>query len=333
MIIAASVLLVLIALAALDYARWRAGRRRVERSFSRAQTPQGEIPYLDIGPRDGPPVLVATGGGAGIDSIHALPWLTDAGYRVIAVSRPGYYGVPLAAAPSLTAQADLYAAVLATLDLSGPVHVFGLSAGGPTALHYAARHPSASLLLWCAVTGPYAPNPEALESAIAKVVLSSRGQALLSWLLSRSARWLPRMTMAAFLRTESELSAPEIDAVVEQTLSVPAHRQRFRRFVDSTTPMTKLYTGMMDEVDKMDRDWSVDWASIDAPTLAVASPVDRDVPIAHVERLREALPAAQILELRAGGHFVWWGDEGEQTIAASLAHLAAHAGAAQATTT
>lgn len=325
MMIALSFAVALAALVVIDFLRWRSARRAVQRSFQIAHVRGFDVPYLVVGPPDGPPVLLSTGGGSGIDSVHAMPWLTDAGYRLIAICRPGYYGVPLEAAPSLRAQADLYAEVLCALGVREPVHVFGVSAGGPTALHYAAKHPTRSLLLWSAVTGRYIPNQESMDSALGRLVLSTRGQALISWLLSRSARWMPRTTMATFLRTESTLGAPEIDVVVEQTLASAVHRRRFRTFVDSTTPMTELYTGMMHELHEMGEDWTADWARIRAPTLAVASPVDKDVGADHIERVARQLLSATILEVRAGGHFVWWGHEGEDVIEASLQHLAGHA--------
>ncbi|MEM9452757.1 MAG: alpha/beta hydrolase [Myxococcota bacterium] len=322
LVIVTVIVIVIVALLLADFLRWRRGRRAVQRSFQIARVRGFDIPYLVVGPPDGPPVLLSTGGGAGIDSVHAMPWLTDAGYRLIAICRPGYYGVPLEAAPSLRAQADLYAEVLCVLGVREPVHVFGVSAGGPTALHYAAKHPTRSLLLWCAVTGRYTPNQASMDSALGRLVLFTRGQALISWLLSRSARWIPRTTMATFLRTESTLGKPQIDAVVDQTLACAAHRRRFRTFVDSTTPMTELYPGMMDELHKMGEDWTADWARIRAPTLAVASAVDKDVGADHIERVARRLPSATILEVRAGGHLVWWGREGEGVIEASLRHLA-----------
>jgi pimeloyl-ACP methyl ester carboxylesterase len=306
---------------AADALLWRQRRRRVERSFATVQTSLGPIPCLELGPRHGAPVLLSTGGGSGVDFVRALPWLTSAGYRVIAISRPGYYGVPLSAAPSLEAHADLYRAVLDELGVAAP-HVFGVSAGGPSALFYAARHRTLSLTLWSAVTGPYQPNQASIDSALGKLVLSRRGQGLISWMLSRSARWLPRTTMATFLETESHLPKAAMRHIIDHELASAEGRRCFQTFVDSTTPMTRLYPGMMDELHKMGAPWSVDWERIRVPVLAVASSVDKDVSMDHVERVRSALPHARVLVVRAGGHFVWWGEEGESVIRATLEHLA-----------
>lgn len=304
----------------LDHRRWRRERARVRGTFRIARTALGPIPYLDVGPQDGVPVLLATGGGSGIDSVHAFPWLTDAGFRLIAIARPGYHGVPLSTATTLEAHADLYATVLAAIGIDS-VHVFGLSAGGPSALYYAARHPTRSLVLWSAVTGRYRPNQSSMDSLLGRMVLSSHGQALISWALSRSARWLPRQTMAAFLRAESHLCAREINDMIDQMLADESSLASFRRLVDSTTPMTDLYPGMIDELRKMGESWSAPWHRIRVPVLAVASDVDKDVSPDHLDRVEQEIPRGRILRVKAGGHFVWWGRDGRRVINATLEHL------------
>lgn len=305
----------------VDVLRWRYGRRRVERSFARMTTSFGEIPYLDAGPRTGPPVLFVPGGGTGADLLHAMPWLVDAGHRVLAIHRPGYYGVPLGDDLGFADHAALYAEVLARLGV-GPVHVFAVSAGGPSGLFFAARHPTRSLTLWSAVTGPYRPNTASTESWLGRVILAGRGQGLASWALARAARWSPKALLTSFLHTESHLSAQEIDEVVAHVLATPAGRAEFRAFVDSTTPMSRVYPGMIDELAKMGRAWEAPWDEIRVPVLAAGSPVDKDVPPEHLARVRTRLPAARIVEARGGGHFVWWGPDGVEVITETLRHLA-----------
>jgi pimeloyl-ACP methyl ester carboxylesterase len=144
-----------------DFLAWRRARHRAERVFRWAPTSRGRVPYLDIGSRSGPVVLFSPGGGAGVDLVRAFPWLPGAGFRVLSVARPGYHGVPLSGADDPATHADLYAEVLAAAGVRQPVHAFGVSAGGPAAALYAARHPTRSLTLWSAVTGPYTPDREA----------------------------------------------------------------------------------------------------------------------------------------------------------------------------
>ncbi|MCO1657424.1 alpha/beta fold hydrolase [Pseudonocardia humida] len=202
-----------------------------------------------------------------------------------------------------------------------PLHAFGVSAGGPAAALYAARHSTRSLTLWCAVTGPYTPNREAVESPLGRLVLSRRGQDLLSWLLARTTRGAPALALTSFLRTESSLDEAAVGEVVRHVRAHPEQLASFTAMVDSTTPMSRLHPGMMDELRAFAQDWRVPWHRIDAPVLAVHSPADDDVPVEHIDRVRAELPDARILRPSAGGHLVWLGPDGESVVRATLDHL------------
>jgi pimeloyl-ACP methyl ester carboxylesterase len=63
----------------------------------------------------------------------------EAGYRYIAVSRPGYLGRPLRAGRTPEEQADLYADMLDALGIREAA-VMAVSGRGPSAIHFALRH-------------------------------------------------------------------------------------------------------------------------------------------------------------------------------------------------
>lgn len=87
----------------------------------------GEIEAAIAG--EGPPVLALHGGMGGYDQGLILARATfTAPARIVAVSRPGYLGTPLADARTPDAQADLYAAALDTLGIA-QAHVVAVSAG------------------------------------------------------------------------------------------------------------------------------------------------------------------------------------------------------------
>lgn len=105
----------------------------------------------------GPAFLALHGGMGGWDQswLLAAALLDDlSSHRVVAVSRPGYLGTPLALGTSPTAAADRLAAVLDTLGIDRAV-VAAVSAGGPTALAFAARHPDrvSALVMVSTATG------------------------------------------------------------------------------------------------------------------------------------------------------------------------------------
>jgi 2-hydroxy-6-oxonona-2,4-dienedioate hydrolase len=110
-----------------------------------AETPLGKIEFIDYG--EGQPVLLVHGVMGGCDhGLDISQALFGEGYRVIAVSRFGYVGSPVEVNSSPAAQADLYAALLDTLNIK-KVIIAGFSAGGPSTLQFALRHQNRCALL------------------------------------------------------------------------------------------------------------------------------------------------------------------------------------------
>ena len=105
-----------------------------------AETRRGPVEYVDLGA--GEPVLVVHGSPGGCDQGALLGgFLPDAGFRVIAPSRPGYLGTPLTADNATAAgQADLWVALMDSLG----VEHFGVlcwSGGGPSSYALTIEHP------------------------------------------------------------------------------------------------------------------------------------------------------------------------------------------------
>ena len=104
----------------------------------------------------GPEVLLVHGTPGGSDTaLLCARWLELLpGFRILAPSRPGYLGTPLAEGATMAEQGDFLARVLARYA-SGPVAVVAVSGGGPAACELAIRHPGRirRLALLCAVTG------------------------------------------------------------------------------------------------------------------------------------------------------------------------------------
>ena len=67
-------------------------------------------------------------------------FLVDAGFGVIAPSRPGYLGTRLDGREAIDRQADLHAALLDALGAER-VGVLAWSGGGPSGYRLAVRHP------------------------------------------------------------------------------------------------------------------------------------------------------------------------------------------------
>ena len=118
-----------------------------ERESIRAATCACDGPDLarahrDVADRRPRPVLTLHGAMGGHDQSELLAQTVGPpNRRYINVSRPGYLGTPLSSGQSPSEQADLFAALLDALQI-GIVSVLAISGGGPSAIHFAARHPT-----------------------------------------------------------------------------------------------------------------------------------------------------------------------------------------------
>ncbi len=143
------------------------------------ETAAGPVEYAEQG--SGPPILVIHGAAGGCDQGLLIgEMLLPDGYRMIAPSRFGYLSGGLPADTSLEAQADAFAALLDELGVDEPVPVIGFSAGGPSALTFAMRHPdrTSALLMMSAISYTEPPSDAGragLESAINRLVASDLG--------------------------------------------------------------------------------------------------------------------------------------------------------------
>ncbi|PVX26392.1 MAG: alpha/beta hydrolase, partial [Candidatus Bathyarchaeum sp.] len=90
---------------------------------------------------DGPTVLVSHGITGGVDQGIGLSkdYIGD-GYQLLFVSRFGYLKSSLPANPSPELQAEVYKELLDYLNIE-KTFVFGNSAGGTSALHFAIKYP------------------------------------------------------------------------------------------------------------------------------------------------------------------------------------------------
>ena len=276
-----------------------------------AHTKYGSIKYMDIGPSNGKVILFSTGGGASFESALAFKWICEEGYRVISINRPGYFDLPTDIVGSIEEHADIYHEVLQSLEIEYPVNVFGVSMGGLSALYFSAKYPTKSLVLWSAVTGNYQVNEASVNSTLGKLILKKSGKKLISWILRTSATLFPQMTIQSFLKAEANLNRRERKNIAKEMVHDTQSMEEFKVFIRSMLPMDLLFDGMMDEVNKAQHLEPVDWSAIKCPVYVVHSVVDKDVGLEHPNRLEKMIPDITTEYVKAGGHFVWWGNEGK----------------------
>lgn len=269
---------------------------------------------------DGPPLLSIHGALGGWDQglLAAEPFARN-GYSVIAPSRPGYLGTPLAGRTDPAGQADLLAALIDALGV-GPVPVLAISAGGPCAAALARRHPGkvAALVAVVAIFRQWdkGENYGALAEAFAATPLGAGA-------IGRFVRRFPRPALMAFLAAESRLKPREIAERADHILEDPAKRELFQSFIAMTLRgFARRRAGLAADKATISRLGVVDLSDIACPTLIVDAAADTHAPPSHGDYAAAAIAGAELLRIPRGSHVAFWlSDEAATAQARAVAFL------------
>ncbi|RYE07626.1 MAG: alpha/beta hydrolase [Hyphomicrobiales bacterium] len=256
-------------------------------------TARGAVEHIDVG--HGPVLLALHGAMGGADQSWLLgrALMRDmTGHRLIAVSRPGYLSTPLSLGASPEEQADLYVALLDALGIDR-VTVAAVSAGGPSALHFALRYPHRcdGLILVSAATGRLPLTPQMLQRMERMGRMASVPG--LGWLLGKLAGRDPSASARRSIldpvlleRTLAHLAAgPLIRALGASSM------QQLARRMPGTLNDTRRYQSLPD----------FPFAALRVKLLVVHGTADRVVPFAHGEAAAAA-PGAIFVQAQGGDH-------------------------------
>jgi 2-hydroxy-6-oxonona-2,4-dienedioate hydrolase len=272
--------------------------RRVKAGGRMARTKVGPIEYAIEG--SGPPALVIHGAGGGYDQ-GLLLGRNFSGFQIIAPSRFGYLGTPTPAVISAAAQADAHAALLDSLGIDRAI-VSGTSAGAPSAVEFALRHPERVRALILIVPRGYWPEQPAEtrppNEQVMRLVMS--GADIAWWLAMRLARG----KIVEFLGVP-----PGVEARAS-----PAERERVNEIMKSIQPLSRRIEGIRNEAAITLGPLPLE--RIAAPTLVISARDDLYNTLPAAEHLAEHIPDAKLVVLDSGGHLmVGHGGEVEGAIA------------------
>lgn len=226
----------------------------------------------------------------------------DAGYTVLAPSRPGYGRTPVTTGTSLEGFAHVVTELCHQLGIGSVAAVVGQSAGGPSAVTMAARCPALveRLILQSAV-GPLA-WPGRLTRMGSRVAFSPRTEHL-TWALTHTlVRRAPALGLRLLLRN---LSLQPVGSVL-QALPEP-HRVLAAALFERMRSGSGFCADLANFTDIAG--YRETAAGVGQPALVIASPTDAAVAFAHAQALADALPNARLITSQAPGHFIWFGDD------------------------
>jgi pimeloyl-ACP methyl ester carboxylesterase len=231
--------------------------------------------------------------------------LTNHGVRVIAMSRFGYLRTPMPADASAAAQADAHVCLLDAFGIRQAA-VLGGSAGAPSALAMAIRHPARVTALILLVPLAYKP-PATANSArvmplwIEKMMMSVIGSDALFWLALHVARGAMIETVLA--------TPPEL---LEGARS--AEQARVNAMLDDIMPVSARAQGLRHDTAARKRLAPERLESIRAPTLIISARDDRYGTYASARYTAGRIGGARFIGFADGGH-TWVGHDDEVTAA------------------
>lgn len=261
-----------------------------------AQTRCGPIEYAIVG--DGESLLFVHGAGGGFDQgLDIAAEMAKQGLRVITMSRFGYLRTPLPAEASAAAQADAHACLLDALGIETAV-VAGVSAGAPSSIQFALRHPQRTkglILLVPAYTASERPTspPPATQ-----------------WLFDTALR-------SDFLFWLGIRIAP--DALIESVLATPpsivraadaAERARVARVLEQILPVSARRRGLLNDARVLSTTSGDALERISAPALVISVKDDGFGTWTNAKIITARLPHARFVGYDSGGH-VWVGHHRE----------------------
>ena len=260
----------------------------------------GPIEYQKAGA--GVPLLVVHGSGGGHDQGMAFAGtLGRHGVRVIAMSRFGYLGTPMPADASAAAQADAHLCLLDALGI-GRAAVMGGSAGAPSALQMAIRHPDRVSALILLVPLAYKPATEAdsappMPAWVEATMMRLIGSDFLFWAALHVAR---DQVIKVVLATPPELLAT----------ASPQERARVNAMLDNILPVSTRAEGLRSDSSVGKHLAPSPLESVHVPTLVVSARDDGYGTYASAQYTASRIAGAKFVGFDRGGH-TWVGHDDE----------------------
>lgn len=256
----------------------------------RAKTALGVVEYVEIG--DGPVVIALHGAMGGYDqSLILAQTVGNAGYRYIAVSRPGYLGTPISSGKSPEQQGDLIAALLDALGIV-KAGVIAVSGGGPSAVLFGLRHPARceGLVLVSTCAGKV-DTPIPVSFKIMKYL----------------ARW------PWFANRFRNKAAKDLEAVAKRSIRDPEILDRTINDADTwplfSTMLLSTFDRMWQRIDGAENDIEITRTTtyplenLAVPVLIVHGTQDQMLPFdVHARMFEKRVPNAELLAVEGGEH-------------------------------
>lgn len=261
-------------------------------------TRPGAIEYCSIG--KGIPVLMIHGGHSNCNETLCHKGFDLETFQLITPSRPGYGKTPLNGNRTPKQAAGLIIELLDHLSVDNVI-VYGISAGGPTAIELAANYPNrvSKLILASAVSKKWLDENGKIYKTAQRIF--SPGVEKLTWGAVRLfSRIFPNMIAKSFYPQFSKR---------------PMNGLRGEDIRDLISAMKHYNSGhgFLNDIGQTVNDSTI--AEIKCPTLIIHSRNDNSVPFEHALHAKEMIEESKLVELNnEWGHLFWIGADSMTSI-------------------
>jgi pimeloyl-ACP methyl ester carboxylesterase len=252
------------------------------------KTAKGPIEYRLEG--SGPTIVVLNGGHCSRESRLSHEQLAEHGFSVLTPSRPGYDSTPSEVGKTAQEAADALAALLDTLQIP-VVDMIGISAGGPTALAFAQRHPNRTrkLILESAMATDWDEQTKRRSR-----IPFGRAEKVTWAFMHTMLKLFPTVMIKILMR---DLTVLNVDEVVKQMSEADL------AFVKRMIQTSRSGTGFLNDIEH-----SVDnLATITRPVLVMYSPNDKTVSPKNAQRVADEISTCELYEVPSDTHLIWIG--------------------------
>ena len=253
----------------------------------------GEIEYCSIG--KGIPVLIVHGGHSNCHDSLCYKGIDLKKFKLITPSRPGYGKTPLNNHKTPRQAADLIVALLECLSLEHVI-VYGISAGGLTAIELAANYPEKV-------------NKLVLASAVSKKWLDEHGETYRTALKLFNPK-IDKITWGMVRFFSSIFPTMVAKSFYPQFSKHPIHK--LKKFDIQELIFTMKYlnskTGFINDIDQNINDDVI--TMIKCATLIIHSENDNSVSLEHPRHANKMIKNSKIKILQnEWGHLIWIGSD------------------------
>ncbi|MFY0544390.1 alpha/beta fold hydrolase [Brevibacillus sp. H7] len=281
--------------------------RRIEQIIVDGYT----LEYSILG--EGTPILVMHGGHSNCLEEFGYEVLAKQGYCLITPSRPGYGSTSKELGDSLERASRTYIALLDHEKVE-KVHLVAVSAGGPSGIYFASRHPERvqTLTLQSAVTKEWI-KPGDKEYRAAQILFRPGLEKIIWKLIGLMNNRFPRYMFQQMVPSFSNLPYEDVLARMKEDDIEQIRRMNNRM---------RSGHGFFIDLAQIGTISTQHFQAITCPTLILHSPHDKAVPVEHAYHAKKQIPHSELVFVPTWGHLIWLGKEAGETDGKMIEFLA-----------